>query len=137
MNNKIIELANVEIHEYCLLNLDTFKIEFSNKSIQKGFTGLYYKDDYTCFALYPSIKGPTIFYKEKEYLLNKELTVTLKKEGKKRQFTIAEFNIEIDYMESPYIGFDAWSDEIDVDLFYLITQKYTYNSFYDQYTLKI
>lgn len=136
MINSIIELSNVEIHEYCLLNLDTGDLTFTKTSRTPGFTGLYFKDDNNFFAIYPSKNGPMIYFKGKEYGINKDLSISLFKQGKSRKFKISDYDIEIDYMESPYIGFDSWSDEIDVDLFFMIEQRYKDESFYERYTLK-
>ena len=67
--------------------------------------------------------------------INKNLLISLIKNGKRRKFVIKDYNIEINYTESPYIGFDIWSDEIDVDLFYMIEQSYKNDDFYEMYTL--
>ena len=136
MKNKLRELANVEICEYCMLNLETCEITFSKNSVQEGFTGLYFRDENNFFAIYPSESGPVIFFEGKEYEINKELAISLLKQGKNRKFKIEDYNIEIAYTESPYIGFDVWSDEIDVDLFFMIEQRYKEQEFYDRYTIR-
>lgn len=135
MNNIRVELANVEISEYCMLDLATDEMSFSNEINQSGFTGLYFKDTITFFAVFPTDLGPKIYYKGKQYPIKKDLSISLIKNGKKRKFSIMNYGIEIDYRESPYIGFDVWSDEIDVDLFYMIEQSYKCDSFYEKYTL--
>lgn len=136
MSNKI-ELKNLEIYEYCLLDKDTGKTNFSKDKKAKGiFTGLYFNDNYNFLAIYPTNTGPIIFFKGKEYNINPNLSISLTKHGKERKFTIRDYDIKIDYIESPYIGIDSWSDEIDVDLLYMIQQSYKDSSFYDKFTLK-
>ena len=136
MVQTMIELANLErYNEYCLLNMVTGEASFSNTSELSGFTGLYFRDDDTFFAIYPTASGPTAYYRDREYRITPELAISLEKDGKDRRFRIGEYGIEIDYRESPYIGFDAWSDEIDVDLFFMIEQRYREQGFYDRYTL--
>ena len=132
----LVELMNYEIYEFCMLNKSIGKVEFYKKQNYSGFTGLYFKDDTTFFAIYPTENGPIAYYKAKEYEINPNLTISLMKSGKNRKFCIKEYNIEIDYIESPYIGFDCWSGEIDVDLFFMIAETYTNQDFYEQYTLK-
>ena len=136
MKDKIVELANVEIYEYCMLNLETYETTFSKQSVQEGFTGLYFRDKNNFLGIYPTKNGPTIFFEGKEYPVNAGLDISLKKDGKNRKFVIKDYSIEIDYIESPYIGFDSWSDEIDVDLFFMIEQSYKEDSFYEKFTLK-
>lgn len=43
-------------------------------------------------------------------------------------------NIE-KYRTSPYIEFDVWSDEEDVDLFYQIEQSYQNDDYYKRFTI--
>ncbi|MDL2302731.1 hypothetical protein LJC58_10345 [Lachnospiraceae bacterium OttesenSCG-928-D06] len=88
----------------------------------------------TFFAIFPTEQGPIIFYKDKEYLITRELNILLEKTPEIRIFKIVDYNLEIEYHESPYIGIDIWSDEIDVDLFYMIEQKYKDDQFYKLYT---
>ena len=40
------------------------------------------------------------------------------------EFRIEEYDIYIKYRTSSYIGFDVWSNEGDVDLYYQIEQFY-------------
>jgi hypothetical protein len=134
MMNKSIELKNIEIKEFCLLNTVTGKIKFSTEKSIPGFTGLYYKDDVNFFALYPTPMGPYIYYLGKEYEINKDLSISVIKETKRRKFIIRDYDIQIEYKESQYIGVDIWSEEIDVDLFFMIEQRYQEDEFYDQYT---
>ena len=114
-----------------MLNKATGEKVFTNSKRVQGFTGLYFKDNINFFAIYPSEIGPKIFYRGKEYRTNNKLSISLEKHEKNRKIRIVDYNIEIDYQESPYIGFDEWSDEIDVDLFYLIEQRYKKDEFYE------
>ena len=134
--NKGIELANYGASGYCILNIKTNEITFMQKPLSKEFTGLYFKDNTTFFAIYPTSTGPKIYYNNKEYSINKSLGITLQKINKNRRFIIEDYGIEIAYNESPFIGMDEWSEEIDVDLFFMIEQRYKEQSFYDRYTLK-
>lgn len=85
-------------------------------------------------ALYPTENGPIMYYKGKEYPLKKDLHICLTKTEKSREFRIEEYNICIKYRISPYIGFDVWSDEEDVDLFYQIEQSYKNDEYYKKFT---
>ena len=88
------------------------------------------------FAIFPTEKGPVIYYQGNQFQINRSLSISLVKRGENRKFIILDYGIKVDYKESPYIGFDVWSDEIDVDLFYMIEQSYKSDSFYERYTLK-
>ena len=132
----MVELKNLEIYELCMLDEESGEMSFYKEKKIKGYTGLYFKDENAFFGFYPSGGGIAIYYKGKKYPLTSELTISLTKQGKSRTFRIDDYNIEINYTESPYIGFDVWSDEIDVDLFYLISQRYKEQAFYDQYSAK-
>lgn len=77
-----------------------------------------------------------MYYQGKQYELNKELHIVLDKKDKFREFHIKEYDIHIKYCASQYIGFDAWSEEMDVDLFYMIEQSYKKEEFYDKFTIK-
>ena len=129
-----IELKNIEIGEYCMLNILTGGKLFYKQSYIKEFTGLYFKDEKTFFALYPTENGPIMYYGDKEYQLRKDLHIKLKKMGDWREFHIEEYDIRIKYHSSPYIGFDVWSEEEDVDLFYQIEQSYKNDEYYKKYT---
>ena len=133
-----LELTNLEIPaECCTLETNTGnRIFYRGDKKTPGFTGLYFRDENNFFAIYPSESGPVIFFEGKEYEINKELAISLLKQGKNRKFKIEDYNIEIAYTESPYIGFDVWSDEIDVDLFFMIEQRYKEQEFYDRYTIR-
>ena len=130
-----IELANIEINEYCMLNTKTCKKLFYKEKKNKGFTGLYFKDENTFCALYPSKKGPKIFYKGDEYIIKKDLHISLHKRGDNRIFKIYDYNIEIEYKESKYLNWDVWSDEIHIDLFFMIEKSYKIQEFYNKYTI--
>jgi len=133
----VIELTNIEINECCTLDKDTKKMTLyrGDKKIP-GFTGIYFRDEKTFFGLYPTENGPVAWYDGKEYPIIKDLTISVKKKGDDRTFSIEEYGISIDYLKSPFIGFDSWSTEIDVDLFIMIEQKYKTDEFYEGYTKK-
>ena len=130
-----IELKNHEIFECCSLNRKTGEMNFyKGKKKTPGFSGLYYKADHVFFAVYPSEEGPLFFYENKEYKITKDMSIKVLRQGNSRRFDIDEYGIKINYKASPYIGFDLWSNEVDVDLFYMIAQNYVKPSFYEQYT---
>jgi len=131
----MIELKNYGSAGYCMLNKETGEISFSNTNKVSEFTGVYFKDDNTFFGIYPTKKGPVVYFKGEEYAINKDLKIQLIKDGKRRKFKIENYGVEIGYFESPFIGWDVWSDEIDVDLFFMIEQKYQDQDFYQKYTL--
>ena len=132
----MIELKNVEIYEFCTLDDASGEASFSKNCKKKVVDGHYFKDDKTFFALYETEEGPMMYYEGKKYSLTQDLSISLEKQGKNRTFRIDEYDIKITYKESPYIGFDVWSDEIDVDLFYRIEQSYKNQEFFDKYTIK-
>lgn len=135
MNDTVIELSNIEIHEHCMLNKRTGEREYNKGKKQiPHFTGLYFKAENIFFALYPTENGPIMYYEGKEYPLKKDLHICLSKTEKLREFRIEEYNICIKYRTSLYIGFDVWSDEEDVDLFYQIEQSYKNDEYYKKYT---
>lgn len=134
--NKIIGISNIEIYEFCKLNLETGEKKFYNDYLEfKEFNGFYYKDRETFFAIFASDQGPQIYFKGNEYLLRKDLHISLKKVNNEREFRIEEYNICIKYCTSPYIGFDVWSDEKEIDLFYQIEQSYKKEEYYKKFTL--
>ncbi|MFG6346972.1 MAG: hypothetical protein K1W35_25690 [Lachnospiraceae bacterium] len=136
MIDKVIELSNIEIYEHCMLDIRTGEKEYNMERKQiSHFTGLYFKDEDTFFAFYPTTDGPTMYYEGKEYPLKKDLHISLSKTGKSRVFFIEEYNICIQYRTSPYIGFDVWSEEMDVDLFYQIEQSYKNDEYYKRFTI--
>ncbi len=135
MNNAMIELSNVEIYEHCMLNVRTGEKEYNKgKKRMPYYMGEYFRDENTFFALYPVGNGLIMYYEGKEYPLRKDLHISLEKKGKLREFRIEEYKICINYHASPYIGFDVWSEEKDVDLFYRIEQSYKDDDFYKKYT---
>lgn len=132
---RILELKNMERNEYCELDLEGSRITFKDDKKIPGYTGLYFRDSNHFFALYPTKSGPNIYYRGTEYAIHKDLTITLDKTDSLRRFKILEYNIEVEYLESPYIGMDVWSDEMDVDLFCFITQAYQTDDFYRRNTI--
>lgn len=137
MNDKIIELSNTEIHEHCILNIETGEKRYNHGKKQiPYFTGLYFKDKDTFFALYPTRTGPMMYYRGKEYSLRKDLHISLIKAGQSREFNIKEYNISIKYGASRHIDFDVWSNEKDVDLFYQIEQSYKNDEYYKRFTME-
>ena len=75
-----------------------------------------------------------IYYCGREYQLKRDLHISLIKMKDCRIFNIEEYNINIKYHTSPYIGFDVWSNEEDVDLFYQIEQSYKNDEYYKKFT---
>ena len=135
MNDAVIELSNIEIHEHCMLNRMTGERKYNKGKKQVPyFTGLYFKDENVFFALYPTENGPIMYYDGTEYPLKKELHILLIKTDRINEFRIEEYNICIQYQCSPYVGFDVWSDERDVDLFYQIEQSYKNDEYYEKFT---
>lgn len=132
-----IEIVNVEIYERCILNISTGEKYFSKNAILKEFTGSYHRDDKNFMALYPTTEGPVIYYGGIEYPIKKNLHIYVKKNGKDREFFINEYNIHICYKESEYLNWDVWSTEIDVDLYWKISQLYKNDGFYKKYTKNV
>ena len=134
-NENVLELFHIEIYERCLLNIKTGEKKFDKGKWQVPyFQGLYFRDEDTFFALYPTENGPMMYYEGREYPLKKDLHIRLTKMDKLRKFCIDEYHICIQYHTSPYIGFDVWSEEEDVDLFYQIEQSYKNDDYYKKYT---
>lgn len=65
-----------------------------------------------------------MYYRKMQYPLTPDLHIRVNKMDDLREFTIEEYGILIKYKTSPYIGFDVWAEEEDVDLFYQIEQNY-------------
>ena len=86
--DNVYELANVEIHEYCALNVESGEKSFSKKKSNPCFTGLYFKNGTTFLGLYRSSSGPKIYYDGKEYPVCKDLSISLTKVGKHRKFWV-------------------------------------------------
>lgn len=132
---KTIEVNDIEISEYCKIDIETGKKEFyKGYSPFPRISGLYFKDEKTFFALYPTEKGPMMYYEEVEYPLHKNLHINLVVTEPWRTFSIEEYGIYIRYRTSKYLGFDVWSEEEDVDLFYQIMKYYKDDEFYKKYT---
>lgn len=131
---KRIELKHIEIGECCMLNCITGEKFFYKKPIKNEFTGLYFRDESQFFAIYPTDKGPMMYYENKEYPLLPNLNIFVNKMGDWREFCIKEYDINIRYRTSKYIGFDVWSEEEDVDLFYQIAQSYKCESYHKKFT---
>lgn len=129
-----VELSNIEIYEHCMLDIQTGHKEFYKKNKINKFTGLYFRDEHNFFAIYPSATGPIMYYEGREYTLKPSLHVHVKKMGDWREFRIEEYDICIPYRTSKYIGFDAWSEEEDVDLFYQIAQSYRDEAYYKKFS---
>lgn len=75
-----------------------------------------------------------MYYGGNEYPLNKKLHIKLRKMGEWREFCIEDYDIHIKYRTSKYIGFDVWSEEEDVDLFYQIEKYYKSDEYYKKFT---
>lgn len=130
-----IELTNLERGGYCILYKETGEKKYCSEKKLPFFTGLYFEDGNTFFSIYPTKQGPIIYYKRKEYQLNKNLHISLEEQDKTRVFFISEYDIKIKYAKSPYIGMDVWSNEEDVDLFYQITKYYKSDEYYKKFTI--
>ncbi len=131
---KQIEITNIEKAEYCILDLETGEKRFNDEKINAGFTGLFYKNNEIFFVLYPSTEGPMIYYDNKTYHLSPDLTIRYLRSDNKRKFIIKEYNITIKYEKSKFTGFDSWSNEEDIDLFYQIYKGYKRQEFISKYT---
>jgi len=130
-----VEVTNLETGEYCMLNILSGDKSFYKTEKQiPYFTGLYFRDKDTFFALYPTEDGPIMYYGGNEYPLNKKLHIKLRKMGDWREFCIEDYDIHIKYRTSKYIGFDVWSEEEDVDLFYQIEKYYKSDEYYKKFT---
>lgn len=133
--DNVIEMSNIEIFEFCKLDLNTGEKSFyENYHDFEDFNGFYFKDEKTFFAIFASSEGPKLYFKDRQYDLKKNLHITLKKNENSRDFRIEEYNISINYRASTYIGFDVWSDEKDVDLFYQIVHSYKDDEYYKKFT---
>jgi hypothetical protein len=134
--NNTIEIKNIEILEFCVLNLTTGIKKYSKETHRTSFSGEYFRDSRTFFALYPTSNGPRIYYKRKQYPITPELTISIQKNGVLRIFQIQEYGIRINYRQSKYLGLDVWSTEMDVDIFYFLEQSYKTPEFYERYTIE-
>ena len=149
---KIIELSNmVKPIERCLLNLDNGSTMFHiANNLDSNVNGRYYceksrdafsnpTDGSEVVALYTSENGPVFYFKGREYGIYPDLNIEYIRIEKKRKFKIIDYNIEIEYDELCRLGWDIFMllDEDDVDLFFMIEQRYKNQEFYDQYTLNL
>ena len=100
--DNVYVLANVEIHEYCALNVESGEKSFSKKKSNSCFTGLYFKNGTTFLGLYRSSSGPKIYYDGKEYPVCKDLSISLTKVGKHRNFVYRNMAYPLN-MRSPLI----------------------------------
>ena len=130
-------MVKVRLIEYgstksCILNLETGnfsnEVRLNLKDITGEYTGVYFKNDATLLALFPSKEGPRIFFKGKIFPLDKALTINWGKLDEKRYFSIKEYGIDIVYDALEY-GWDNWSYEEDVDLLLRISQQYKNEDF--------
>lgn len=134
VTDTVVYLINVEIFEFCQLNLLTGeKIFFQKDKSKKRVAGQYYKDEKTFFALIFINDNRVMYFDNKIYKLDKDLHISVEKNGEWRKFTVLEYNINILYHTSKYIGFDVWSTEEDVDLFYQISRQYKNDNYYKKY----
>jgi len=131
----MIELANLELNNYCMLNEDTGEVCFYREKQIEGYTGVCFKYQNIFLGMYPSDGGVAIYYEKKKYPLTSDLTISLTKNGKHRTFRIEEYGIEINYTASPFIDTEFWlTEEIDLDLLFIISERYKEQAFYDQYS---
>ena len=134
--SNIVEIKNIEIFELCTLNIQTKEMIFHKKCTDyKKIRGFYFKDESTFFALYALGHRLIMYYEGKGYPLHKNLHINLAIKEPWRTFSIVEYDIYIKYRTSKYLGFDVWSEEEDVDLFYRIQKYYQDDDFYKKYTI--
>lgn len=78
--DNVIEMSNIEIFEFCKLDLNTGEKSFyENYHDFEDFNGFYFKDEKTFFAIFASSEGPKLYFKDRQYDLKKNLHITLKK----------------------------------------------------------
>ena len=131
-----IELMNIEKYEFCVLNIKNGKIKIIPKKSNSSFTGLYYHTKDCFFAIFTTINGPTIFFNNKTYIINRNLDIEYTDLCSKGIFKINDYNIMIEYNYSPYLNIDVWSSKKDIDIFYKIFTEYKSDDFYQKYKLK-
>lgn len=107
---------------------------FNRNALENNFAGFYFYDFKEFFAVYSTKEGPMIYYQNKQYPINPNLHIRVVRMGDWREFDIQEYGIHIRYKTSPYIGFDVWSEEEDVDLFCYLENKYKKEEFYQRFT---
>ena len=130
-----IELTNIECLEYCLLDLKTgHKKFYRNNSLVDEFSGVFYKTDDLFVGLFPTIEGPVFYHNNNLYPIRRDLNIELVEGDNSGEFRIPEYEIDIKYDYSKFLGFDVWSNKEDVDIFFIIYSKYKTDSFYRQYT---
>ncbi len=134
-NSHTVELMNIEKYKFCILDLTSGNVKKIQLKSSNEFTGLYYERDNCLFALFPTISGPQIFYNNKLYSITPNLNIEYIDLGNKWIFKIKNYNIEIRYNYSKYLGIDSWSMEQDIDLFYKIFIEYKTESFYSIFSL--
>ena len=132
-----LELVNLEKYEFCILDKTTGEVDYYTEPKQSGYRGIYFWDERTFFALYPTKEGPAVWYKGKEYPITRDLTIVVTRDGKNRNFSIKEYGISIDYLERECIAFDIWSGGIDLDPFFRLEQRYKADDFYENHTKDI
>ena len=126
-----LQLMNVEKYEYCALDKRTGSRLYSEENFYLVPTiGEYFKDNKTFFALYPTESELVMYYKGMEYPLKKELHISLKRWGRRREFSVKEYGICIRY-KAKYAVCDRETEK-SVDLFYRIEQSYQDDLFYEK-----
>lgn len=116
-----INLSNLEIYEFCRLNIESGQKDFGIQYENMGeISGFYYRDTQKFFALISVTQGLIIFYEGNLYDLTPNLHIHIDKRNGINIFYIDEYKIMIPYYESEYIDIDVWSTREDVDLFYQI-----------------
>ena len=96
--DKIIGISNIEIYEFCKLNLETGEKKFfDDYSGFEKFDGFYFKDRENFFVIFASEEGPKLYFKDNVYQLRKDLHISLKEMDTVREFRIEEYNICIKY----------------------------------------
>lgn len=77
--DQIIWISNIEIYEFCKLNLETGEKKFyDDYSGFEGFDGFYFKDKNIFFSIFASEMGPQLYYKGNKYQLRKDLHISLR-----------------------------------------------------------
>lgn len=130
-----VNLSNLEIFEFCRLNLQSGYKEFFNQYENMGeFSGFYYRDIKTFFALISTVYGPKMYYDGNFYELLPNLHIHIDSCDGINIFYVDEYGIKIPYYESKYEGIDVWSNRLDIDLFFQIEQSYKRRDYYKKFT---
>lgn len=112
-----------------------FEIHYNGTNYPK-VNGHFFFNDIDFVALYSRNNKVKLFY-QKEFDIHKGLTIKLvKNDYNHSTFIIEDYNVEIHYEKSKFIGLDCWSQEDDVDLFYIITESYKKDIFYEEFNKK-